>query len=104
MHMCINVVSDPHDIIDHYYNYLENHMDADSVSHLMHSNHLITDDDYDAITAAPNDNKMNTALLHYLKTMKIDQLINFCDGLKAIETQWKIGSHLSSCKHMKNNL
>ena len=46
---------------------LENYMDADSVSHMMHCEHLINDDDYEAITAAPNDSKMNTLLLHSLQ-------------------------------------
>ena len=39
------------EVIGHYYTYLESHMDADSVSHMMHYKHLITDDDYEAITA-----------------------------------------------------
>ena len=97
------VVSDPHEIFDHCYNYLESHMDADSVSHMMHCNHLINDDDYEAITAAPNDTKINTALLHYFRSMNSNQLIKFCDILKKIETQRKIGVYLSYCKYMKYN-
>ena len=74
-------------------------MDADSVSHKMHCNHLISDDDYEAITAAPNDIKINTVLLQYVRQMHIRQLIGFCDVLKSIETQKTIGELLSACKY-----
>ena len=72
-------------------------MDADSVSHMMHCNYLITDDDYEAITAAPNDNKMNTVLLQYVRAMDMSQLLGFCDVLKNIENQEIIGVYLSKC-------
>ena len=71
-------------------------MDADSVSHMMHCEHLITDDDYEAITAAPNDNKMNTLLLQYVRSMNVSQLSRFCDILKSIETHNKIIGDCSS--------
>ena len=73
-------------------------MDADSVSHMMHCEHLITDDDYDAITAAPNDTKMNCLLLHYVKLMDTKELFKFCDILKSIETMQRIGESLEICK------
>ena len=73
-------------------------MDADSVSHMMHCEHLITDDDYEAITAAPNDNKMNTLLLQYVRSMNMNQLSRFCDILKSIETHKIIGDCSSPCK------
>ena len=73
-------------------------MDADSVSHMMHCEHLITDDDYEAITAAPNDNKMNTLLLQYVRSMNVNQLSKFCDILKSIETHKIIGDCSSPCK------
>ena len=95
----ICIVSDSSAVINHYYNFLERHMDADSVSHMMHCNHLITDDDYEAITTAPNDIKMNTVLLEYVRAMNMSQLISFCDVLKDIETQKLIGDYLSDCKH-----
>ena len=91
------VVLDPGAVIDHYYNYLESHMDADSVSHMMHCNHLITDDDYEAITSAPNDIKINTVLLQYVRQMHMNQLISFCDVMKSIETHKIIGDYLFSC-------
>ena len=75
-------------------------MDADSVSHMMHCTHLITDDDYEAITTAPNDNKMNASLLQYIRGMDMSQLVRFCDLMKNIETQKMIGDHLSTCKFM----
>ena len=77
-------------------------MDADSVSHMMHCEHLITDDDYEAITAAPNDNKMNTLLLQYVRSMNVKQLSKFCDILKSIETHAIIGDCLSTCKCMRS--
>ena len=77
-------------------------MDADSVSHMMHCKHLITDDDYEAITAAPNDNKMNTLLLQYVRSMNVKQLTKFCDILKSIETTHEfIRNCLSTCKCMR---
>ena len=78
-------------------------MDADSVSYMMHYKHLITDDDYEAITAAPNDSKMNTVILQYVRAMDMSQLISFCDILKGIETQKIIGDHLSTCKYSVHN-
>ena len=92
------VVLDSSAVINHYYNYLEHHMDADSVSHMMHCEHLITDDDYEAITSAPNDIKINTVLLQYVRAMDMSQLIRFCDVLKGIESQKTIGELLSACK------
>ena len=74
-------------------------MDADSVSYMMHCEHLITDDDYEAITAAPNDNKMNTFLLQYVRSMNVSQLSRFCDILKNIETHKFIGDCSSTCKY-----
>ena len=76
-------------------------MDADSVSHMMHYKHLITDDDYEAITAAPNDSKMNTVILQYVRAMDMNQLSSFCDILKSIENQKIIGDHLSTCKYVR---
>ena len=89
-------------VISHYYTCLENYMDADSVSHMMHCEHLITDDDYEAITAAPNDNKMNTLLLQYVRSMNVNQLSKFCDILKSIETHKIIGDGSSPCKCVCN--
>ena len=77
-------------------------MDADSVSHMMHCEHLITDDDYEAITAAPNDNKMNTLLLQYVRSMNVNQLSKFCNIFKSIETH-KINRDCSLiCKCIKS--
>ena len=73
-------------------------MDADSVSHMMQCEHLITDDDYEAITTAPNDMKMNCLLLHYVKIMDTKMLLKFCDILKNIETQRSIGETLEVCE------
>ena len=77
-------------------------MDADSVSHMMHCEHLITDDDYEAITAAPSDNKMNTLLLQYVRSMNVNQLSKFCDILRNIEShKMIIGDYSSTCKCMR---
>ena len=77
-------------------------MDADSVSHMMHRKHIINDDDYEAITAAPNDNKMNTVLLQYVRSMNVRQLSKFSDILKSIETHAIIGDCLSTCKCIRS--
>ena len=69
-------------------------MDADSVSHMMHNEHLITDSDYEAITAAPNDINMNRLLLQYVRAMDMPELLKFCDLLKSIEAQMYIGATL----------
>jgi len=73
-------------------------MDADSVSHMMHYRHLITDDDYDVITSAPNDIKMNCLILYYVKLMDVPMLVEFCNLLKDISTQCWIGEILGECK------
>ena len=73
-------------------------MDADSVSHMMHCKNLITDDDYDMITRAPNDVKSNCLILQYVKLMERDNLMIFCDVLKKIETHEIVGNSLESCK------
>ena len=95
---CLYTASDSSQVISYYYTWLENYMDADSVSHMMHCEHLISDDDYEAITAAPNDNKMNTLLLQYVRSMNVSQLTKFCDILKSIETCAIIRDCLSTCK------
>ena len=88
--MCI-ASEDISQVISRYYSSLENYMDADSVSHMMLCEHLISDDDYEAITAAPNDNKMNTLLLQYVKSMSVNQLSRFCDILTNTESHKIIG-------------
>ena len=90
------VDSSPRDLINYCYTYLESHMDADSVSHMLHYNHLITDEDYKAITSAPNDHKMNIVLLQYIRAMDTNLFIKFCNVLKNIETQKMIGFYLSN--------
>ena len=77
---------------------LENYMDADLVSHMMHCEHLITDEDYEAIAAALNDNKMNMLILQYVRSMNVTQLSKFCDILKSIETHKISGDSSSTCK------
>ena len=72
-------------------------MDADSVSHMMHSEQLITDSDYKVITAAPNDININRLLLQYIRTMKMSKFLKFCDLLKTIETHQCIGENLETC-------
>ena len=72
-------------------------MDADTVSHMMHCEHLITDSDYEAITAAPNDIKMNCLLLQYVRAMDMSHLMIFCNLLKNIETHQCIGVKLETC-------
>ena len=72
-------------------------MDADSVSHMMHSEHLITDSDYEAITVAPNDINMNCLLLQYVRAMDMPDLLKFCNVLRSIETQQCIGVNLEKC-------
>ena len=71
-------------------------MDADSVSHMMHYKCLITDDDFKAITSAPNDYTMNLVLLQYVRSMDLSSLIKFMEILQSIETQESIGHHLQS--------
>ena len=93
-------VSDHTEVISYYYPYLLQHMDADSVSHMMHCNHLITDDDYEAITAAPNDSIMNVVILEYVRAMDLPTLLKFADLLKAVETQMSIGSCLEYCTYI----
>ena len=73
-----------------------NYMDADSISHMMHCQHLITDEDYEAITTAPNDSKMNIAILEYVRAMDVTSLLTFADLLKCIEAQQPIGDNLKS--------
>ena len=75
-------------------------MDADSVSHMMYCQHLITDDGYEAITAAPNDNMMNVVILEYVRAMDLHTLFKFADLLKAVETQMSIGSCLEYCTYI----
>ena len=75
-------------------------MDADSVSHMMHCQHLITGDAYEAITAAPNDSMMNTVILEYVKAMDLPTLLKFADLLKAVETQMSISSYLEYCTYI----
>ena len=75
-------------------------MDADSVSHMMHSEQLITDSDYEVITAAPNDINMNRLLLQYVRAMNMPKLLKFCNLLKTIETQQCIGENLEKCTYV----
>ena len=105
MELCIVITgSHPLQVINHYYTYLEGHMDADSVSHMMHSEHLITDSDYEAITAAPNDINMNRLLLQYVRAMDMASLLKLCDLLKNIEVQRYIGINLEKCMYVSQRI
>ena len=88
-------------ILSHYYTYLEGHLDADSVSHMMYCQRLISDNDYDVITSAPNDIKMNCLILQYVKMMDAYKFQQFCDILKDMESQQQIGKFLETCKCFK---
>ena len=72
-------------------------MDADSVSHMMHNKELITDSDYKAIIAAPNDININRLLLQYIRVMDKTDVLKFCNVLRSIETQRCIGDNLEIC-------
>ena len=72
-------------------------MDADTISYMMQSECLITDSMYELITAAPNDINMNRQLLQYVRAMDMPGLMKFCDLLKNIETQQRIGIKLEKC-------
>ena len=87
-------VTNSFEVIACYYTYLLNCMDADSISHMMYCNHLITDDDYEAITTAPIDSKMNSVILEYARAMDLFTLFKFTDLLINIETQKSIGTTL----------
>ena len=87
-------VTNSFEVIACYYTYLLNCMDADSISHMMYCNHLITDDDYEAITTAPIDSKMNSVILEYARAMDLFTLFKFTDLLINIETQKSIGNTL----------
>ena len=92
------IVLQPRQVISQYYTYLEHYMDADSVTFLMYCENLLNVDDYKAITAAPNDLKMNSLLLRYVmqyaKSLNMDKLNKFCTVLKSIETQCSVGDSL----------
>ena len=98
--MHIITVSHHIEVISYYYPYLLKHMDADSVSHMMHCNHLITDDDYEAITAAPNDSMMNEVILEYVRAMDLPTLLKFADLLRDVETQKSISTLLNFCTYV----
>ena len=92
----------PHQVICHYYTYLENFLDPDSVAFMMLGECLIHTEDYNAITSAPNDLKMNCFLLQYVmqyaKLQDMEKLFKFCEVLKNIETQKCVGEKLYECK------
>jgi len=73
-------------------------MDADSVSHMMHCNNLISHDDYNVISTAPNDIKMNCQIMQCVKLMSEQDLLRFCDTLNEIKRHHKIASVLQHCK------
>ena len=76
-------------------------MDADSVSYLMHSEQLLTDREYEAITSAPNDININRLLLQYVRAMDMTNLLKFCNVLKTIETHQCIGETLETCMYVR---
>ena len=92
MNYYVYIVINTSEVIAYYYTYLMNHMDADSVNHMMHYKDLITDDDYEAITTAPNDSKMNTVILQYVRAMDLSALFKFTDLLKGIEMHQSMGT------------
>ncbi|XP_065920656.1 uncharacterized protein [Dysidea avara] len=81
-------------VISHFYTYLESKMDADSISHMMLCEGLITSDDYGMITTAPSDIKINSNILQYVRTMDATKFLKFCTILKSIDTQRHIGEKL----------
>lgn len=96
--MLFIVVASPSQVISHYYTYLESHMDADTIVHLMQCRHLLTDEYYEVIISAPNDMKMNCLLLQHVKEMNTTQFLEFCSILKSIDSMQPIGEVLEKCK------
>ena len=87
----------PSQVINDYYSYLESYMDADTVSHMMRSESLITDKIYELIKAAPNDININRLLLQCVRAMDMPGLLKFCNLLKNIEIQHCSGVTLEKC-------
>ena len=87
MPLLMYVAYNPSEVIAKYYTYLESHMDADYVALMMLDTHLLSDNDYKAITVAPTDIKMNGFLLQYILQYAkfpadMKKLSKFCDILK----------------------
>jgi len=105
--MCVIFIyagTDTAQVICHYYSFLEAHMDAETIIHMMHCNRILTDDDYCVITTAPNDMKRNTLLLQFIQKISKKSLLKFCNILMGIDDNHKrIGESLKSCKTMMHN-
>ena len=104
MNSCLLAIScsDHTAVISYFYPYMLQYMDADGVTHMMHCEHLLTDDNYEAITTAPNDWIMNVLILEYIRVMDRPTLLKFVGLLKTMETQESIGCNLESGMYIHN--
>ena len=81
-------------MVQHYYQYLVENMDADSVSHLMTSKKLLTKADVKIINRFFDNRYRNGLILKHIMLMSTAELFCFCEVLLDMEHQYYIGTLL----------
>lgn len=92
--MLSSIALSPTDVVQHYYQYLAEKIDSDSVSHVMISKKLLTKGDVRVINGFPDNNYRNNLILKHVMIMTTDELFCFCKLLLDMEHQKHIGTLL----------
>ena len=94
----------PVEIIDHYYHYLSQEMDADLMAQQMVSlqSSLLNKDDIVFISTAENQYQKSCYMLEKIRLMDLHSLITFCRLLESIDHQKHLGTLLLNGKNYKS--
>jgi len=84
------------EIIQHYYQYLVENMDSDSISHVMVCKQLLADDNMKVINKCSTNSQRNVLLLDHAVHMSASELFAFRDAFQELEHQHYISEILSS--------
>ena len=95
----------PVEIIDHYYHYLSQEMDADLIAQQMVSlqSSLLNKDDIAFIMAAENQYQKSCYMLEKFRLMDLHSLTTLCRLLESIDHQKHLGTLLLNGKRCKSS-
>jgi len=89
-----SVLESSKDIVDHFYHYMSQELDADSIVYQMITQKLLIEDDLQSVTLATNKYQKNCFVLEKVRLMNTSSLTSFCNLLQHVDHQKHIGTTL----------
>ena len=88
------------EVVSHYYQYLVEYMDSDSISHVMVCRKLLTGGDMEVINKCSSNRQRNVLLLNRVLHMSATELLAFCEVVQELEHQHYISTILTSGEYI----